>query len=832
MPGDGEHPQRDQGGSFQEITGEDTPMNNRPGFPGHAEQTTRILYAIADAVNKSEDLQELYGVIHHILGSVIDVTNFFIAIVDSQKRTLYFPYHVDTVDTDFSPIQGGFDTDSSLTGLVVKKRRPILLLSHALQERAASNGVWGPCPLIWMGSPLLVREEVIGVVAVQSYTEADIYEERDLQLLAAVSQQIAFAIDRKRYLDRLQESERKLDLLVRNSSDSLCIISADGIQTYCSPAAERITGFTSADLEGKPITDIIHPDDHLAIRNAWHEAVTHPDKPIKVQYRHIHKSRGWVYFEAHAQSFLHDPAINGVIASVRDITEQMLANQLLRESEDKFRLTFDFSPDAVAITRLGNGVYVEINQGFTRTFGYAREEAIGRTAIDLNIWHNPGLRQDLIDGPLSDGLCENIETQFRRKDGSIITGLVSARTIDLKGVPHIVSYTRDITERKRHEKEQLKLDKLESLGILAGGIAHDFNNILTGIMGNISFSKVFIDAGHNAFKPLTDAEKATKRAGELAHQLLTFSRGGEPNKKTVSPSHLVHESVSLALHGSNVKSTIDIPEDIHAFEVDEGQMSQVFHNIIINATQAMPGGGMLTVSARNDHLSARNDMSLNPGPYIRLTFADQGCGIPVEDLKKIFDPYFTTKSTGNGLGLASSYSIISRHRGHIGASSTVGKGTVFTIHLPSLGRPYSTELAGTPGHESGDNPGGSVLVMDDEEIIRHLATGILCHLGYKVTTCASGEQAVELYAAAEESGTPFDAVIMDLTIPGGMGGRQTAERILSRFPRACLIASSGYSNDPIISNCRDYGFRDAIAKPYNIGEIERVLCSLLSQRTG
>jgi PAS domain S-box-containing protein len=759
-------------------------------------------------------------------------------------------------------------------------------------------------------------------------------------------------------LQALRETEDRLNLLVKNSSDSLVIVNADGSQRYVSPAAERITGFSVTELEGRTLDTLIHPDDMEGIRAAWNEAVEHPEKTVTVQYRHIHKTKRWVFFEAVAQSFLSEPAINGIIASVRDISERRkaeeaitLTNKLmqtvintapvriffkdrnlhylgcnrafardagmerpedligkddyqlvwkaqaemyraddfaviesgeaklaydepqttpdggliwlrtskvplrnesnsiigvlgmydditdrkrveseLRESEDKFSQTFKSSPDAININRLDDGLYVDINEGFTRLTGYTRDEVIGKTSLELDIWHDPNDRRRLVQAIREKGHYENLEAQFRRKDGGLIIALMSARIIFLKGVPHLVSVTRDITERKVHEKEQLKIEKLESLGILAGGIAHDFNNILTGIMGNISFAKVFLDAAHKANKPLLEAEKAVGRAGELAHQLLTFARGGEPIKKVVSLQHIVSEALTFILHGSNVKGTVDIPDTIHAFEADEGQLSQVFQNIIINATQAMPGGGFLTISARNEMLGADNGLSLSPGPYVRVILADQGCGISESDQKKIFDPYFTTKSAGIGLGLSSVHSIVNRHGGHIEVSSAMAKGTTFTIYLPSTGKVFPDSGPETAEFTKGDHQGGSILVMDDDEMIRDLAASILTHLGYKVTTCADGDEAIELFKASNVSGAPYLACFVDLTIPGGLGGKEVARQILSAYPNACLVVSSGYSNDPIMSNFEKFGFRGAIAKPYSMHEFEKVLGAVLSGR--
>jgi CheY-like chemotaxis protein len=378
----------------------------------------------------------------------------------------------------------------------------------------------------------------------------------------------------------------------------------------------------------------------------------------------------------------------------------------------------------------------------------------------------------------------------------------------------------------------LKMQKLESLGVLAGGIAHDFNNILTGIMGSLSFAHRFIDDTHKAYKPLETAERASARAAELAQQLLTFSKGGEPVKKVTSVLQLVEESLAIVLRGSNCISCIDIPGSLHAIEADEGQISQAFNNIVINAIQAMPDGGALTVTAKNELLSDFNSMMLPSGTYVKIVFIDQGCGISDADLKKIFDPYFTTKSSGNGLGLASVHSIIRRHGGHISVQSAAGKGATFSIYLPSTGMPYIAHQDDSAPPVSGTHAGGKILVMDDEEIIREMTSDMLEYLAYLPVTCESGAEAITLYKAAQESGTPFVAVIMDLTIPGGMGGKDAAKHILDLDPNACLIVSSGYSNDPVIANCKFHGFAGAVVKPYHINEFGSQISAALAGQQG
>jgi two-component system, cell cycle sensor histidine kinase and response regulator CckA len=519
----------------------------------------------------------------------------------------------------------------------------------------------------------------------------------------------------------------------------------------------------------------------------------------------------------------------------REITEHQKAAEALRESEAHYRLLTENASDVVWKVD-SDYRFTYISPADERLRGYGADEVIGLHVSELfdeegiaSLVKTARQRQEAEQRGMLTGAI-TFEARHRRKDGSWIWAEIrSAPERDAQGT--IIGYygiTREITERKEQEKELLKIEKLESLGALAGGIAHDFNNILTGITGNISYAQLFLDATHKSFKPLVEAEKASVRAGELARQLLTFARGGEPVKKVISLQHLVNETVSLVLRGSNVKGIIEIPDSIHAIEADEGQMSQVFHNIIINATQAMPGGGTLTVTAQNETLSNENTMPLPGGSYVRLSFADQGCGIPDDDLKRIFDPYFTTKSSGNGLGLASVHSIVSRHGGHIGVSSVPGRGTTFIIHLPSTGEAYSIQQTDSVSQMIEDHKGGTILVMDDEEMIRNMTAEMLEYLGYQATTCENGTEALARYKAARESGVPFSAVIMDLTIPGGMGGKEAAQQILAIDPKACLIVSSGYSNDPVMSDYSTHGFSGAIAKPYKMMEFLQLLSSMKS----
>jgi two-component system, cell cycle sensor histidine kinase and response regulator CckA len=518
------------------------------------------------------------------------------------------------------------------------------------------------------------------------------------------------------------------------------------------------------------------------------------------------------------------------LAEARRAQVRKTAEQALREGEKTLKAVLDVMPVGVTWTD-SNGVIKHVNDSFTEWFGYDTEDIPTLDAWLLRAYPDPDKRekyhshwQAFLDSARNEGTAfQSTESIISSKDGSerhVIVNTHLARNLRL-------DIFTDITERESLQNRLLNAQRLESLGVLAGGIAHDFNNILTGILGNISMARSILDIPDKLAKLLDNAEKATVRASELATQLLTFAKGGAPVKKTVSLGKIVHESLSLALRGTNVKGVVDIPVDLHDIEADEGQISQVCNNLVINAVQAMPEGGTITVAGMNVTLAAENSPMLPSGSYIRLSFSDEGYGMSEAVQKKIFDPYFTTKTNGMGLGLASVHSIITRHGGHIEVNSKVGTGTTFTLLLPSTGKTSSEEEIGERVTQCGTLAGGSVLVMDDEEMIRELAAEMLSHLSYEVTTCATGEEAVSHYCAAKEVNKPFSLCIMDLTIPGGMGGREGAATILAFDPCARLIASSGYANDPVMADFRDYGFCAAIVKPYTQDNLVQVVRAAL-----
>jgi signal transduction histidine kinase/ActR/RegA family two-component response regulator len=394
----------------------------------------------------------------------------------------------------------------------------------------------------------------------------------------------------------------------------------------------------------------------------------------------------------------------------------------------------------------------------------------------------------------------------------------------------ILIIIRDITQQEQMEEELLKVRKLESIGLLAGGIAHDFNNILTGIITNLFMARMSVYQNEEACQLIADAEKAAFKATRLTKQLLTFSQGGAPVKEHIVVSQLVEETVGFSLSGSNVDYRLHFSDDLWTVEVDKGQIDQVLNNLVINAAQAMAEGGTITISAENyilenetnaDTTLKGKDLPLTDGNYVRIMVRDEGPGIPRKHIGKIFDPYFTTKQGNTGLGLTTAYSIIKKHAGHIEVESQFGNGAIFYCYLPAV-MPEKDE-ENTDGVISEGEECGKVLVMDDDIIIRTVVEKLLKKTGYNVQSVTNGTDALRVYQDAYEADDPFQFVIMDLTIPGGMGGKETVVKLREFDNDATVIVFSGYSNDPILTNYSEYGFDGVLKKPFSTDELMHLI---------
>ncbi|HOY66597.1 MAG TPA: PAS domain S-box protein [Candidatus Ozemobacteraceae bacterium] len=864
--------------------------------------------------------------------------------------------------------------------------------------------------------------------------------------------------------------------LVENSRDLMWRCDPGGIFVYLNPAWEQLFGYTLAEMLGRRFSDFLaSASDDTSEREFDELRQGQQLKGVRgvmlgKDNREIQLLGDvWPIFDANG-------AFLGTRGIAYDITERQRAEKIaqdametLAESEERYKVAFHTFPDALSITSL-EGIYQEINPGFTAHTGYTAEEVIGRSSLELNIWVDPRDRDRLTGGLREHGRVSNLEANFRRKDGSILTGLMSASICKIRNVPHILSTSRDISERKKYEHElemsarryrmliELAMDaffqgdeqgnfidanttaveltgysrdellrmnmrdlfspetlknvplrydrldhgeslasqrelrtksgqprliemhskrmpdgtyqaffhditrrkqiedaaaaekerlavtlrsigdgvittdtlgrvqlvnrvaeqltgwcqqeaegrplpevfrildersrepaataidavlatavtvdsdipvvlvardgserlvarcgsplmdrnnavigavlvfrdmtektrlleitqnnqKLEALGVLAGGIAHDFNNLLGGIFGSMELAQV---ACHDprVLGYLNGAIDTIKRARSLTQQLLTFAKGGTPLRSLVPLPPLIRESAQFALSGSNVSCRFQLPDDLWPCSIDANQIGQVLDNIVINAQQAMPAGGEILITAENLTLTGPSAHGLPAGKYVRISIADTGIGIPRDILPRIFDPFFTTKSKGQGLGLATSHSILRRHNGGIEAESEPGRGSTFHIFLPATSKPISqTE----PPLRTSHIGRGRVLVMDDEPVVRDVLASFLELFGYVVIAMAEGKAALAYVEAEIRAGRTFAALFLDLTIPGGLGGKEIIAGIRDQAPALPVFVVSGYAEDPIMAAPARFGFTASLRKPFLMEELEQLL---------
>jgi len=633
----------------------------------------------------------------------------------------------------------------------------------------------------------------------------------------------------KRTEKELQRSEQRFRSYVENVNDTIFALTPTGIFSYASPNWKETFGYDLEETIGRSFIPFIHSDDVPNCLEFLKRVFETGEKQSGVEYRILHKNGRWIWNKANGSLIRDIDTGDAIFIGIgRDISELKKAEETIRQSEEKFSAAFRASPDAITLSRLSDGRYLELNKGFTSLTGYLPKEVIGKTSQEIEIWNDPQDRLQFLQDLNKYGIVKDKEFKLKHKDGSLRTGQISARIIEINSEQCMLGITRDITEREYLQNELIKAQKLESISILAGGIAHNFNNVLTGVIGYISYAKKHLEDTNKVLQTLEAAEKSSYRAAGLARQLLTFSQGDIPIRKPVSVDALVDESVLLFLSGSNVKGSISrtSPQMVNG---DSQQLNQAFNNIVLNAIQAMPNGGSLEVRIDSALLDDDNRYALQPGRYVKIVFEDSGSGIKQDDLNKIYDPYFTTKDSGTGLGLSTTHSIISKHGGCIDITSEVGKGTIVTVLLPS----YSDQEGGNERRKAVakiTRDSNSILVMDHEEIIREGVAKMLNARGYKVTTCANGEETCTRYTEAMAAGKTFALAILELSIPDGMGGKEAALRILDLDPQACLIASSSYVNSQELAEYDQFGFCGSINKPYRSSELARSITRALQNR--
>jgi PAS domain S-box-containing protein len=501
-----------------------------------------------------------------------------------------------------------------------------------------------------------------------------------------------------------------------------------------------------------------------------------------------------------------------------------MLESLENSSEKRFHTLFDQASDSIVIFNANTGDLLDFNKKAYESLGYKHKEFKKIKLSDIEVIEAPSeiaMRMKKIKDEGED----TFETKHRTKSGHIRDILVNAKLIQFREGKYIQAIWRDVTDSKKAEEELVKIQKLESIGVLAGGIAHDFNNLLSALRSYVNLSKMNLDQENKSYKHLESAEIIIDRAADLTHQLLTFSKGGAPVKKIASIIEIIHESAEFALKGSSISCEYNTADNLSKVEVDPGQISQVLHNLVLNALQSMPEGGTISISTENVNISSDTGLLLQKGKYVKIIVKDQGIGIAEGYLKKIFDPYFSTKEAGRGLGLSVTYSIIKNHDGHILAESELGVGSTFTIYLPASEKQDIEKETLEDTFTAGE---GKVLIMDDEEIIRKSFEQLLTIKGYQVECARDGEEAIELYKNAMGKSQSFDVVILDLTIRGGMGGEETLKKLKDIDLDVKAIVASGYSNDTVLANYRDYGFCGIFAKHDKTEELVKVIHKVIN----
>ncbi|MFC1715083.1 response regulator [Candidatus Poribacteria bacterium] len=642
---------------------------------------------------------------------------------------------------------------------------------------------------------------------------------------------IEMALYRHELEARLKENERWLDTTLRSIGDAVITTDEQGSVTFMNQISEELTGWKQEEASGHGLAEVFHianEDTGEPVENPVVRVIR--DGVVVGLGNHtllFRKDGTAIPIDDSAAPIRNDRGdITGVVLVFRDVTERRQAMKQLQESEEKYHSLYSAMNEGVCLHEViydesGKAVdyrILDINPSYESITGLGRGQAIGSLASELYGSGEPPY-MDVYAKVADSGQPTSFETYFPPMDKHFSISVFSP------GESMFATVFSDITARKRMEEELMKVQKLESIGVLAGGIAHDLNNLLTGILGNISLARMYEDPAERN-RRLVEAEKASMQVKDLTQRLLTFSRGGAPILQTTAIGELLKDCTDLALSGSNVRCEFSIPDDLWPAEIDAGQINQVISNLIINANQAMPDGGVIKIDAENVEVEAEHGLPLSPGAYVRISIVDRGVGIAREHLQRVFDPFFTTKQKGSGLGLATAFSIVNQHNGYITAESELGVGTAFHVYLPTS--PDQMPVGESKEKTEPITGEGRILVMDDEAHIRDLATEMLGRCGYRATTAMDGAEAIELYKKAMESGNPFHAVIMDLTVPGGMGGKETIQLLNEIDPDVKAIVSSGYSNDPVMAEFREYGFKGVIAKPYKLMELSEIMHKVLT----
>lgn len=663
---------------------------------------------------------------------------------------------------------------------------------------------------------------------VEVFSNAFDYHGRSARLVA-----IHDHTERKQAERALYEEERRLRLALDSSQLGIFDWNMVTGKVFWNNHLAAIYGLKLEEFDGTydAFRRRVHPDDIEQVEREMNEALQH-----RTQFKNFCRiilPDGTIRFvQGIGCHFFEGDTPVRTLGVVRDVTDEVAARQKLSELDRFNAALVENTPSPIFATDR-EGRHIVANRKWEEMFGMPRAQALGKkldelfAAADAQRFHETN--REVFETGKTFHFEETVDTAIGRR----VLQTHKFPVFNEDGVVRAVAgIAMDITELRQLQEEQIRNSKLEAVGRLAGGIAHDFNNLLVTILGNVSLTRQMLAGDPRFDRRLETVERACRRAAGLTQQLLTFAKGGSPVRSATSLPELIQETVEFALLGTGIQADYNFPDDLRDGHIDAGQIGQVFQNLTLNARDAMPDGGRISLSAVN--VSVSDSEMIRPGEYVRLTFEDTGEGMTETELGSLFEPYFTTKATGNGLGLAVVQSIIKRHDGYISVTSRKGVGTVFTIHLPAslaVERETGPRPIRKTDTEEPDFSGLRILVMDDEAAILSFLEDSLVEMGFLVTTVQNGEAALEAFSEVRKTGRRFHLGIFDVTIRGGMGGRETLQNILRIDPAFRAIVASGFSSDGVVADFRSFGFRAALSKPFSMEDLRDAVLTVLGLKT-
>ena len=626
-------------------------------------------------------------------------------------------------------------------------------------------------------------------------------------------------------ITKLKESEERFQELFRETPIGYQSLDARGMILAVNNTWVRTFGVAEEEALGRDFLEFLTPPSKEAFKKLFPEfkkAEFYGNEEFEIVRKDGAVRR--ISFNCRA-AFNQDGTFKQSHCVFNDITDTWRAREQMDLLGEAVRASFNevyiFDPETFR--------FIFVNYGAVKNLGYAPEELEYLAPWDLEHKFTEASFRAAA-APLLEGKLSKLvfETEHTRKDATAYPVEVRLQLVETGKKRVFLAVANDITERRKNEKIMLEMEtmqRVESLGQLAGGIAHDFNNMLTGIMANISLLETRCGGGD--LEILHETLEAARSAQSLVTSLLAFSKGGKPVKKELCLGRVLPDIFKLATSGAGATSQINVPEGLWSVNGDENQLKQAINNLLLNGLQAMQSGGKLRLEARNISRGTKVPDPLPPGEYVKITVSDTGLGIAEKDLSRIFDPYFTTKARGHGLGLSMVWSVVKNHGGHTEVTSAPGKGSSFAIYLPATGRCLKEEAAAKKADIS--KGAGRILVLEDEEVVSHAVRRMLAELGYTCELVSDGKEAVRRYIEEEKAGRPFAAVIMDLTIPGGLGGKWAVRRLREEAAGAKVIVSSGYSDDAVMADFKANGFDAVLPKPYKYEDLAETLKRLLKK---